>query len=253
MGGREVDISLIATFHRESYLAGWTLDNLSDLRREADGAGISHELICMLDRADDETASIVEGHAGLRDHDQVVRVDHGDLGLNRNEGVSRAHGEFVATFDGDDYYSRHWLTAAHRVLASGQRERVVLPAFLVSFGAQCHVFELPDQENVDVPDEALLTLHPWGSSVFVAKRAIEEWPYQSTRVEETGFAYEDWHWNLEMLARGYKFVTAPGTARYYRRRADSMLARQTKSNGIIRPNAFFRRRPNERSYEERKP
>ena len=251
MRGGVVDISLIATFHKESYLAGWTLDNLSDLRREAEGVGITHELICTLDRSDDETALIVESHAGLRDHDQVVRVDHGDLGLSRNEGVARAHGEFVATFDGDDYYSRRWLTAAHRVLASGQQARVVLPAFLVSFGAQYHVFEFPDQEKVDVPDEALLTLHPWSSSVFVARRAIEQWPYQSTRVEETGFAYEDWHWNLEMLARGYKFVTAPGTARYYRRREGSMLARQTKSNGTIRPNAFFRRRPTQRSYEER--
>ena len=181
-----VDISLIATFHSESYIAGWTLDNLSDLRREADGAGISHELICVLDRADDETASIVEGHVGLRDHDQVVRVDHGDLGLSRNDGVARAHGEFVATFDGDDYYSRHWLTAAHRVLASGQRARVVLPAFLVSFGAQCHVYEIPDQEKVDVPDEALLTIHPWSSSVFVAKRAIEEWPSKAREWKRPG-------------------------------------------------------------------
>ena len=176
-----------------------------------------------------------------------MHVDCGDAGLNRNEGVARARGEFVATFDGDDYFSRNWLSAAYRVLAAGSRARVVLPAYLVSFGAESHVYEIPDQEKVVVPEEALLTIHPWISTAFIAKRVLEQWPYQSTRVEETGFAYEDWHWNLEMVAHGYKFVTAPGTARYYRRQADSLLTRATKGQGIIRPNALFRRRPNERS------
>lgn len=246
MDGGAFDISLIATFHREGYIAGWTLDNLSRLRREADVAALSHELICVLDRADDETVSVVEGHDGRRRQDKLAHVDHGDPGLSRNEGVSRAKGEFVAIFDGDDYHSRYWLTRAHRVLASGSRKRVVHPAFTVSFGSSQNIMKVLDQETCVIPPEFLLTLNPWGSSVLVERRAIAECPYQEARPESTGFGHEDWHWNLEMIARGFTFVTAPETALYYRRRPNSRVGRATNAAAIVRPSAFFRQAAKDR-------
>jgi len=240
VGDGPFDISLVATFHREGYIAGWTLDNLGRLRREADVAGLSHELICVLDKADDETISVVEGHDSLRRHDKVVQVHLGDPGLSRNDGVAQAIGKFVAIFDGDDYYSRDWLTKSYSVMTSGSPARIVHPEFIVSFGVCHHVEKILDQEKDIVPREALLLINPWGSCVLVARSAIASCPYLSTRAEETGFGFEDWHWNLEMLARGFKFVTAPGTARYYRRKAKSVLNREVSANAVARPSAFFR-------------
>jgi hypothetical protein len=119
----------------------------------------------------------------------------------------------------------------------------VHPAIVASFGAQYSLLKVLNQESDVVANEILLTHNPWGSSILVAKRAIEECPYQRANVKETGFGYEDWHWNLEMLARGYIFVTAPDTALYYRRNPDSMAARMARANAIVRPSAFFRRPP----------
>jgi hypothetical protein len=240
VGGGAFDISLIATFHREGYIAGWMLDNLVRVRHEADVAGLSHELICVLDKADSETISAVEGHAGLRPQDSVAKVDHGDPGTSRNEGVSRACGEFVATFDGDDYCSREWLTKAYRVMAAEPATRIVHPEFIVSFGDRHCVERTLDQEKDVVPREALLLINPWGSCVLAARHAMASCPYLSTCAESTGFGFEDWHWNLEMLARGFKFVVAPGTALYYRRKAKSILDQELSGNAIVRPSAFFR-------------
>jgi glycosyltransferase involved in cell wall biosynthesis len=240
VGEGAFDVSLIATFHREGYIAGWTLDNLSRLRREADVAGLSHELICILDKADDETISVVEGHDGLRRQDKVARVDNGDPGMSRNDAVSRANGEFIAMFDGDDYHSRYWLNRAHRVLASGSRKRVVHPAFTVSFGSSHYIMKVLDQEACDISANSLLTLNPWGASVFVERRAVAECPYQAARTESTGFGHEDWHWNLEMIARGFTFVTAPETALYCRRRPNSRAARAAEAAAIVRPSVSFR-------------
>ena len=244
VGDGAFDVSLVATFHHEGYIAGWTLDNLARLRREADVAGLSHELICVLDKADDKTIAVVEGHDGRRRHDKVLRVLHGDLGMSRNEGVSRATGEFVATLDGDDYYSLNWLTQAHKTaMGSGAAKQVVQPSFIISFGESRNIMKVPNQQTDIVPTEALLTINPWGSSFFVRRAAIADCPYQETRAEATGFGYEDWHWNLEMLARGFTFVTAPHTARYYRRSPNSLLMRTIASRAVVRPSSFFRMRP----------
>jgi glycosyltransferase involved in cell wall biosynthesis len=238
--GEAFDISLIATFHREGYIGGWTLDNLARLRREADVAGLSHELICVLDRADEETISVVENHSGLRRQDKVARVDHGDPGMSRNDGVAQAIGEFVAIFDGDDYYSANWLTQAYRTLSSNSALRIVNPEFIVEFGESWAIMRVPNQETEFVPRASLLLVNPWSSNVFVLKAALLARPYQETRPETTGFGHEDWHWNLEMLARGSKFVTAPRTARYYRRKADSVSTRAIAAGAVVRPSVFFR-------------
>lgn len=242
-----IDISLIITFHRESYIAGWMLDNINGLRREADVMGLSHEMICVLDKADQDTDSVVRAHDSLRSQDKVIQVVNGDLATSRNDGVSQAKGEFVATFDGDDYYSRNWLTQAYKVARSRPLQRVIQPTFIVSFGASHNIMKVLDQENDVVPHETLLTSNPWSSSVFVARQALEDCPYQTTRAEATGFGFEDWHWNLEMLAKGYKFITAPETARYFRRRPNSLLMREMGSRAIVRPSAFFRPKRNSES------
>ena len=38
---------------------------------------------------------------------------------------------------------------------------------------------------------------------------------------QTGFGFEDWHWNLEVLAGGVRHVSAPDTAIFYRRKMSS--------------------------------
>jgi glycosyltransferase involved in cell wall biosynthesis len=238
----EPDISIIVTFHREKQIANWMLENMKRLRAHADKSGLSHELICILDMADDETHSIVANHRTLRPQDNLIRVANGDLGTSRNDGVASARGPFVATFDGDDYHSANWLTQAHAALSTDGGKRVVHPEFVVSFGASHHVMKALDQDRDFIAPQGLLTTNPWCSSVFTTRELMSACPYQSTRTKDTGFGFEDWHWNLEMLARGVKFVTAQKTALYYRRKPESLLVQEARLGAIVRSSDFFHQR-----------
>ncbi|MCS7814639.1 hypothetical protein N0387_21605, partial [Pseudomonas aeruginosa] len=74
----------------------------------------------------------------------------------------------------------------------------------------------------------------------VAEKAVfQELPYLETRVGKSGFGYEDWHWNLEVIASGRKHTLASGTCLFYRRKEASMLAAMGALNAVVRPGRFF--------------
>jgi len=170
--------------------------------------------------------------------DLVLKVQCGDLGLARNIGFAAARGEFSCNFDGDDLFSANWITAAlHRATQAG-KPAVVHPQLVVNFDRIQSVCRLIDQSDGRFADAALLKTHPWIANGLAPASLYRDVPYQQAGVAE-GFGYEDWHWNLEVMAHGFVHVTAPETAIFYRRKAESMLTSYVASKVVIRPSRFF--------------
>jgi glycosyltransferase involved in cell wall biosynthesis len=178
----------------------------------------------------------------LRANDQVLEVSNRDLGASRNSGVVVARGRYVGVFDGDDYYTKNWLIQALAVVESKQGDVIVHPEYVINFGTFQTFTDLWDMD--DRRDYSLancLALHPWVSCSFGRKDLYLQHPYQRSDFIKTGFGYEDWHWNLELVSQGIRHVTAKKTALFYRRKSVSMLTGMEAAGVVIRPSEFFNR------------
>ncbi|WP_454752346.1 glycosyltransferase family 2 protein [Cupriavidus necator] len=232
-------ISAIMTFHGEKVLANFALLGFSRLRAAAEAAGLDVELVAVLDSADEETARIVGGHPGVRSADKVLEVANRDLASSRNDGIALASGKYIAILDGDDYYSKNWLTAALQTAEAVRGRVIVHPALTVSFGAVHCVAETFDMDHGDYPLASCMLAHPWVSCSFGLREIYVEHRYTPTRLHESGFGFEDWHWNLETVSHGIRHVTAPETALFYRRKASSMVTEMAQNGAMVRPTRFF--------------
>ena len=236
-------LSVVLNAHREGILAHATLGALRRAVDYAEGQGLTTEVLVVLDRADEETLRIVTSHPALRCTDRCLPVDVGDLALARNAGLAAARGALATVLDADDYPSLHWPLAG--VARWRQHARAIVhPEYVVSFGAIRDLVRVPDQERDAFPSEGAFPINPWVSCALAATRVFLELPYAALDTARSGFGYEDWHWNCETLAAGYAHLTAPGTALFYRRKAQgSLAASQAAQGAMLRPSVFFRRRP----------
>lgn len=239
-GGDKVPlISVVICFHDEDFVAGWTLDGVRRMRTYAQANGFETELICVLDRADPVTTKVVSGHDGVGPNDHIIPVNHGDLGTNRNEGVAIAQGDFIAILDGDDYCSENWLAAAGEAARAEEDPAMFHPAFVVNFGEHLAITPMTDMRHSNYDLRSCLKIHPWVSTAFGKRDAFLSHPYHTTDVGPTGFGYEDWEWNLRLVAAGYSHLTVTDTALFYRRKRRSMVTEMLRQKAVIKPNAFF--------------
>ena len=166
-------------------------------------------------------------------------MNHGDLASSRNSGVVASRGEYVGTMDGDDYYTANWPVAALNTAQAMKTPVVIHPELCVSFGASHSVAHVIDMLKDKFSPAICFSHHPWISCSFGIKEIYLDHPYQRTDLKETGFGYEDWHWNVEVLAHGIMHVCAPKTALFYRRKAEFMVTAMVMSGAIVRPSVFF--------------
>lgn len=237
--GPRPEVSMVATFHREGLYAQWMLDGFARTRAHAQMHGIQVELVCVLDAPDEDTRSIVMGHREVGPYDTVLVVQSADAGTNRNVGVGFARADFVGMVDGDDYVSEAWIKRAYELVKAHGASVAVHPEYVVSFGTRHSLTKLIDQRYDDFPLAACMTSHPWVCTVLAHRVLFEMTPYQPTSSHETGFGYEDWHWNLEVLSKGVVHILAPETALYYRRKPVSVLSQELKRMSLVRSSAFF--------------
>ena len=233
-------VSAVVTFHGEGLLAHKSLLGLERLRVFAESRGILVELIAVLDFADSETTRVVSSSPVIRANDKVIKVCNADPGISRNSGISIASGKYISIFDGDDFYSETWICKALEVSLCKIGSVIVHPEHTVSFGAVhavSEVWDMDDNKNYSLANA--FTLHPWISCSFGEKDLYIKSPYQRADTKTTGFGYEDWHWNLELISQGVRHVTAKETALYYRTKLSSRFTDQNGSKSILRPSNFF--------------
>lgn len=214
------DLSIILNVHREAIYVRRTIHSLADAAARAEENGVQTELVIVFDRSDEATVTAVKsspfyGFTAVR----FVEVDHGSLGLARNSGISAAEGEYIWLADADDLVSANSIIAMYE-LASKQPRSVIFPEYLIAFGEAYWVARYYDDTVVTTADFAFG--HPYISRIFTHKKNLDGLSYKDLRLS-TGYAYEDWHFNCELRARGLSFRIAPQTLFFYRQRKGSLL------------------------------
>lgn len=240
-----IDLTVVLNAHNEDAYITRTLISMEEAAVFAQNLGISLELVLVLDRP---TAAIREiaaraSPAGFQQK-QVVEVDNGSLGLSRNDGAAVAQGEWLFLQDADDLISFNALAG---LFFSAQRHgprSIHICDTLIAFGVDPHMAKYLGSELIT--PISFVDSHPFVSRICCHRNLLKEQPFVDLRLT-TGYAYEDWFFNAEALAKGYSIHSAPNTVFFYRQRADGLLrranaisARQIPPSRLFAPANFLR-------------
>lgn len=237
-------LSLIVTLHREGRLAHPTLRSLGRAVRHAGAAGLSTELLLILDRPDPETLDLVAwalsptGALAQTETTKVV-VDFGDEGLSRNLGVDLARYPVVGTLDADNLICRTWLTAAHAAATATPELIVFHPSHVVIFDKRRAVWPMVGTDHPDFRPHLLSARNQWDTFAVARKEVYRRHRFAATP-EGSGLDHEDWHWHLETLAGGIEHRTVPATPFFYRaKRSDAQNAADRAARRALLPRTRF--------------
>ncbi len=226
---KSTKISIVLNVHNEGVFVRRTIASLRDAIYFSRQKGIDFELIVVLDRVDEFTRAVV------RDIDfsfvpyVIESVDNGSLGLSRNAGVSLATGDYVALADADDLISFNYFSSCFDVVRDIP-DAAVFPEYLYAFGARHHVTQYRDSDTFSY--RAYFDTHPFISRIFVRRSILLENKFVETP-RQSVYAYEDWHLNATLAAKGVSMCVARGAWLFYRQRPNSIMA--TTSGGRVIP------------------
>ena len=227
----QVDVTAVVTVHREGLLLKPTLDSLAQSVESAKRAGITTEILIVMDRPDPLTADMVERYKRRNVDARVFTSNTGDVGMSRNFAAGNAAGKYVAFLDGDDLWGKSWLSKAFRTMEVEKREVILHPEINVYFGRDPHVFVHIDMEDPKFDIAGLALTNYWTSLCFTKRDFLLHNPYPASNLgEQIGF--EDWSWNLASIAGGALHKVVPGTGHAIRMKHASLL-RQTHSAGCM--------------------
>jgi glycosyltransferase involved in cell wall biosynthesis len=232
-----IDASLVLALHHEGPLLRRTILSLREAAQHARAHGITVELVATLDRADDLTCEALKGFEidGF-DGWSVIPVDHGSLGPSRNSGIKAARGRYVYICDGDDLISANTITAMFRLAQATGRGHLIFHEYLCAFGDRPHCWKYFPLDVVS--PLAFLEQHPYTSAAFAHRSVFEAVPYQDSGAS-SDYAFEDWHFNAECVARGLQILIAKGTIRFYRQRRGSLMDQAGNTTRQILPSKLF--------------
>ncbi|MCA8883969.1 MAG: glycosyltransferase [Rhodobacteraceae bacterium] len=234
-----IDVSIVLNVHRETDFFNRTLNSLDAAARYAALEGIRCELITVADRPDQATRDWFAGRdMSAYCRSRVIEVDNGSLGLSRNDGFALAEGTYVMTADADDLVSFNMIAASLAAARATDHPALHFPHYYLAFGMDPHLYELHPLDTVT--PQAMVGYHPFVSRFFARRTDLDGLSFDDLRLS-SGFAYEDWHFNLQAVAAGLDLKIVPRTAIYYRQRATSLLRQAVRmSNGVTGDSAFFR-------------
>jgi len=228
------DLSLILNLHDETHYLARTLRSTEEAARFAAASGISTELVIVLDRPAAQTQEWVDRYrAGCFAAIRSVVVNNGSLGPSRADGIAIAQGEYFVLADGDDLISFNMFVGLMQTARSAGPDVIVIPEYSFQFGegyAVVGYFGHPQIGPLQI-----LFAHPFVSRIMMRRDRFPGSGFRDLPLS-AGYAYEDWHFNSDALARGMRIVTAPGTILFYRKRRTSLSAGSTRiSVGHIPP------------------
>jgi glycosyltransferase involved in cell wall biosynthesis len=217
-------------------LAKPSLESLKRSVAHARGAGLTVEIITLLDRCDAITRDMVARHSepGFR----VIKTDFGDPGLARNHAVASAEGTYIAFLDADDLWGVNWLTKAVAAARTWSQPVIWHPEICVYFGAARYIFRHIDMEEPRFSATGLLIENYWTALSFGAREIYADNPYPGTDLT-AGFGFEDWAWNMQTISRGILHKIVPGTGHVIRRRERSVSRATVDAKAVPRPTPYL--------------
>lgn len=233
----DLDVSVVLNLHREAPYLRSTLRSLDASVRTANEAGLRCELIAVFDRADEATRAVFH-NTPTAHFVQVkgIEINEGSLGPARNAGIAHATGKYVWTADGDDLVSHNSIVELHRTAEAAHQDCVVVSEYLIAFGDSYHVAKYFDSSFFTVAD--FVYLHPYVSRIFLRRSVFDKTQYRDLRLG-SGFAYEDWDFNVRLRRQGFVFEVAKDTAFFYRQHASSLLRQANQVSSKLIPQSDF--------------
>jgi glycosyltransferase involved in cell wall biosynthesis len=215
------DVSLVVALHREGVYLQRSLISLREASQIARSQGITVEFVATLDRADEVTRRVLTefGRDGF-DGWTVIEVNHGSLGASRNSGVAVASGRYIGTCDGDDLVSDNWIAVSFAQAKAAGPETLIFPEYIYQFGEKHHGWRYHPLRTVTAL--SFIDTHPYISRVF-AHRSVFDVVQYADIPPNSGYAYEDWHFNAECAAHGFDMLIADDTILFYRSRFGSLM------------------------------
>lgn len=225
-----VDVSVVVTGHHEGAQCQPTFAALARAIEAAGEAGISVEVVGVLDRADAATAASFasavgqDGVVGRLAPARTLVTDHGDPGMARNDGIRHARAPWVCVLDGDNLPSRSWLRDAFRAAQGHGAPCVVHPEQLVIFGDRWQVWPQLASDHPGFRAHNFFDRTYWDTFCLASREVFRTLPYARTQAAR-GLGPEDWHWGMETVHAGIAHLTAPGTALLYRSKPTGSVQR----------------------------
>ncbi|MGO4707150.1 glycosyltransferase family 2 protein [Microvirga sp. 2MCAF38] len=232
------DASVILNMHREATVLKPTLLSLAKAVRVAAGAGLRTELVAVFDRSDDATRDVFNSF-DLSDFAdvQIIESDNGSLGLSRNDGIDRARGEYLLTSDADDLISDTYILETLKYVRTREKNSLYFPQYVLAFGSLYYITNQRDLE--EVTPLAFIDMHPYISRICAHYTIFKTVRYDDLHLN-SGYAYEDWHFNAEAIAHGISLRVVPGTILFYRQSPGSLVrAAAATSTKQISPTKLF--------------
>lgn len=231
------DITAIITGHNEGIMAGHSIVSFLHAIRYASDAGLRVEPIAMLDKATPETEAAFGrlAQSGVR----LVKCEHGDQGLVRNDAVQMSSGRYIAFLDADDLWSFNWLTSAHAICSAYPGRVIAHPEYNWFFDFSNNILLMADERDPFYDVEFLRFSNYWDALCMAPREAHENHPF-CVRDVKGGFAYEDWHWNCETVAAGFRHHVAEDTIIFKRRREDSQTLKASRARVTMRQTPMLR-------------
>lgn len=234
------DVSVVISFHREGLLAHKSLLSLGRCRVAAAQAGLLIEVIATLDHPDEETERVLRVHDGEGRPDLLLSPNVGDLGESRNHAIRAASGRWILVCDGDDYLSENFIVRCVEASKAAGPDTILHADLIVLFEGWNAISRQTGDDDPAFDSDCMLVCNPWNSCSFAPREVYAAVPYVRARPGETGFGFEDWHWNCETLARGYAHRIADRTVHYVRRKVQGSLNQAHAAHeALIPPTTLF--------------
>jgi len=232
-------LTIIINLHHEGLLCFPTLRCVNDAALFARNSGISLEIFYILDNPDAETLRVVQQfNASAVIQGSLFTIHEKDLGAARNYGTTISKSDFIAFCDGDDLFSLNWFQSALTLVQSSSCPIVAHPEYVVNFGelrSYARQVDITQQHSL----HGLFLDNWWCSWTMAAKSVYASIPYSRNDLNGSGFGFEDWWWNCEVLANNIKHKTVANTVGYYRRKNYGLLAQTLQHPPLLKPNALF--------------
>lgn len=214
----QLDISIILTAHKEGLFLHKTLLSVEKAIKKLDPK-TSYEIILNLDNADQTTKKIAEKWQS--ESTKVHYVSFGNPSDNRNDGIKKSLGKFIALLDGDDLISENWLSFAYEMIKQETSPVVLRPEAHIQFGYNDHdlaVWKMRDSSDKQTDAIQMAYWNLWTNCIFASCQTLLETPYKNPR---PGFGFEDYLFCTELIEKGIANKIVPQTILFYRRRDNS--------------------------------